>query len=91
MRSITKILFLLIFFIYSKNISANTFKFNDSRFCLNDVRHPLLELQENTEVVSNPIDFENPKKILILIFYEHSFLPFPTDQKPYQQNHLTLY
>lgn len=51
---------------FTSKIKGHFFEFNDKHFKLNDVRHPLLVLQSNMNVVPNTVKFEENKKILIL-------------------------
>lgn len=51
---------------FAKKIEAHFFTFDDSKFDLVDVRHPMLVVQEGLKVVPNAVKFDENKRILIL-------------------------
>lgn len=51
---------------FALKTDSQPFEFSDDSFFLKEVRHPLLSFQNIKEVISNNVDFDGVKKVLIL-------------------------
>ncbi|MES2769611.1 MAG: Smr/MutS family protein [Bdellovibrionota bacterium] len=51
---------------FALKTNSSTFEFTDNEFFLKEVRHPLLSFQNIKEVISNNVEFDDGKKVLIL-------------------------
>lgn len=51
---------------FALKTNAHLFEFSDDTFFLKEVRHPLLSFQNIKEVISNNVEFDEGKRVLIL-------------------------